>query len=206
MIRTLSAIDPEQAAALALSGGVTFFQYRNKNGTRRDIYETALRLRGSSAQAERCLLSMTMRTSRPQSMLMAFTWDRTTFRSLLPGASLARKALVGISTHSLGQARAAEASGADYIGFGPIFRTTTKDAGTVQGLENLRAVAAAVSIPVIAIGGITRDTIGDVMRAGAGGAAVIGAVCSARDIPAAAGDLIRAMRAAGTSRTEGGGR
>lgn len=119
---------------------------------------------------------------------------------------LGSKALVGVSTHNLGQARAAEASGADYIGFGPIYRTTTKDAGMVQGLENLRAVAAAVSIPVIAIGGITRDTIGDVMRAGAGGAAVIGAVCSARDIPAAAGDLIRAMRAAGTSRTEGGGR
>jgi thiamine-phosphate pyrophosphorylase len=110
---------------------------------------------------------------------------------------LGPEALVGISTHSLEQARAAQAAGADYIGFGPIYQTITKDAGAVQGLENLAAVAAAVSIPVIAIGGITRDTIGDVMRTGAGGAAVIGAVCAERDITAAAAELIRVMRTAG---------
>ena len=111
---------------------------------------------------------------------------------------LGPEALVGISTHSLEQARAAQAAGADYIGFGPVYPTRTKDAGAVQGLENLAAVAAAVSIPVIAIGGITRDTIGDVMRAGAGGAAVIGALCAAGDIPSAAAELIRLMRTVGT--------
>ncbi len=118
---------------------------------------------------------------------------------------LGPQALIGISTHSLEQAKDAEAAGADYIGFGPVYRTTTKDAGEVQGLENLAAVAAAVSIPVIAIGGVSLDTIGDVMHAGAGGAAVIGAVCSARDISQAAKDLIRAMNAAG-SKNQGGGR
>jgi thiamine-phosphate pyrophosphorylase len=118
---------------------------------------------------------------------------------------LGTDALVGISTHSLEQARAAQAAGADYIGFGPVFQTSTKDAGEVQGLAKLSAVSLAVSIPVIAIGGITRDTIGDVMKAGARGAAVIGAVCSAGDIPQATAELIRAMGTAGPKK-QGGGR
>ena len=61
--------------------------------------------------------------------------------------------LIGISTHSLEQARAAEAAGADYIGFGPIFRTSTKDAGQTQGIQNLTIIKNSVAIPVIAIGG-----------------------------------------------------
>jgi thiamine-phosphate pyrophosphorylase len=186
-----------EAAALAQSGGVTFFQYRNKNGTRREIYETALRL---------------VRVIRTSGALFILNDHADIAAAVgadgvhlgqddLPIAAarliLGPKALVGISTHSLEQARSAQAAGADYIGFGPIYPTRTKDAGAVQGIESLAAVTAAVSIPVIAIGGITRDTIGDVIRAGAGGAAVIGAVCAARDIPSAAAELIRLTRTAG---------
>lgn len=189
----------------AQNGGVAFFQYRNKNGTRREIYETALRL------------ARVIRTSGALFILN----DHADIASAV-GADgvhlgqddlpieaarriLGTGALVGISTHSLEQARAAQAAGADYIGFGPIYETRTKDAGAVQGLENLAAVAATVSIPVIAIGGITRDTIGDVMRAGARGAAVIGAICAEQDIPSAAAELIRIMGTAG-SKKQGGGR
>jgi thiamine-phosphate pyrophosphorylase len=187
-------IDPGEAAVLAQSAGVTFFQYRNKNGTRREIYETALRL-------ERVI-----RTSGALFILndhadiaAAVGADGVHLGQDDIPISVARRilgpeALVGISTHSLEQARAAQAAGADYIGFGPIYQTGTKDAGEVQGLENLAEVAAAVSIPVIAIGGITVDTIGDVMRAGASGAAVISAFCAAKDIPLAAAELIRVMR------------
>jgi thiamine-phosphate pyrophosphorylase len=194
-----------EAAALAQSGGVAFFQYRNKNGTRREIYETALRL-ARSIRTSGALFILNDHAD----IAAAVGADGVHMgQDDLPIEAARRilgtEALVGISTHSLEQARAAVAAGADYIGFGPIYQTSTKNAGAVQGLENLAAVAAAVSIPVIAIGGITRDTIGDVMRTGARGAAVIGAVCSVSDIPSAAAELIRLMRTAGL-KVQGGGR
>jgi len=84
---------------------------------------------------------------------------------------------IGVSTHDLDQARAAVAGGADHIGFGPVFPTQTKcDADPAVGLTALNEVAAAVSIPVVAIGGITLDNVAAVARAGAAAAAVIAAV------------------------------
>jgi thiamine-phosphate pyrophosphorylase len=85
--------------------------------------------------------------------------------------------LVGISTHSIAQAREAEAGGADYIGFGPIFHTTTKDAGSPQGLDNLRLIKQNVSIPVVAIGGISLDNAHSVISAGADALAVATGIC-----------------------------
>lgn len=98
--------------------------------------------------------------------------------------------IIGISTHSLEQARAAAAAGADYIGFGPVFRTATKDAGPVQDLEMLRAVRSEVAVPIIAIGGIDAKNAAEVIATGADGIAVISAVLDAPDIEAAAKDLV----------------
>lgn len=101
-----------------------------------------------------------------------------------------RTALIGISTHSLAQAEAAQAAGADYIGFGPVFPTGTKDAGTPRGLDDLRAVTSRMAIPVIAIGGITEANAGAVIAAGARGIAVISAVLAADDVRQAAERII----------------
>jgi thiamine-phosphate diphosphorylase len=102
---------------------------------------------------------------------------------------LGRERIIGISTHSRDQAVAAEKAGADYIGFGPIFATATKDAGTLQGTAGIGAIREAVSIPVIAIGGISRDTIETVIRAGASGVAVISAILSAPHLREAAREM-----------------
>jgi len=115
----------------------------------------------------------------------------------------ARDLLIGFSTHNHAQARAAAAAGADYIGFGPVFGTASKQKpDPTVGLEALAAVCAAVSVPVVAIGGITIETAGAVARAGAAAAAVIAAVDRAPD-PAAAGRAVAAAFAgalsAGTS-------
>ena len=89
---------------------------------------------------------------------------------------------IGISTHDLDQARIAAAGGADHIGFGPVFPTQSKsDADPAVGLAALREVAAAVSIPVVAIGGITLDNVAAVAQAGAAAAAVIAAIDGAPD-------------------------
>lgn len=89
--------------------------------------------------------------------------------------------IIGVSTHSVEQARAAQSAGADYIGFGPIFMTRTKDAGPRQGIEGLRQVRKAVTLPVIAIGGINSGNLDEVLRAGADGVAVISAILAAPD-------------------------
>jgi thiamine-phosphate pyrophosphorylase len=95
--------------------------------------------------------------------------------------------LLGISTHSEEQAAAAIAAGADYIGFGPIFPTGTKDnPDPVVGTERLAAVCRASPIPVVAIGGITLARVPEVVAAGAHAAAVIAAVNHAPDIYEAA--------------------
>lgn len=81
---------------------------------------------------------------------------------------------IGVSTHSVEQARQAERDGADYISFGPIFDTPSKRSfGPPQGTERLREVCRALRIPVIAIGGINESNAGDCIRAGASGIAAI---------------------------------
>ena len=94
---------------------------------------------------------------------------------------------IGISTHDRAQARAAAADGADLIGFGPVFATATKERpDPVVGLEVLRQVVAEVSIPVVAIGGLTVDRAAEARAAGAPLVAAIGAVSRAPDVSAAA--------------------
>jgi thiamine-phosphate pyrophosphorylase len=99
--------------------------------------------------------------------------------------------LVGASTHSLDSARAAADSGADYIVFGPVFATPSKAGyGAPQGVERLAAVCRSVSIPVLAIGGITPENAGACAAAGAGGIAAIRIFQDATDLPA----IVRRLR------------
>jgi thiamine-phosphate pyrophosphorylase len=91
--------------------------------------------------------------------------------------------IIGISTHSIEQAKEAEAGGADYIGFGPMFGTTTKATGySARGLEMLRRVREAVSIPIVAIGGIAEANVAEVWQAGADSAAIISDLLGANDV------------------------
>lgn len=95
--------------------------------------------------------------------------------------------ILGVSTHNREQAEAAMAAQADYLGFGPMFPTGTKDTGYApRGLEELRAVRGAVSLPILAIGGITLERVAELIAAGATAPAVISAVVAAPDIAAAA--------------------
>ncbi|MBI4341094.1 MAG: thiamine phosphate synthase [Candidatus Omnitrophica bacterium] len=97
--------------------------------------------------------------------------------------------LVGQSTHSVEQAAAAQAAGADYIGFGPLFATPTKPEYPPIGTGLIRQAAAQVSIPLVCIGGVDHDTIGEALAAGARCVAVVRAVCAAADPEAAARQL-----------------
>jgi thiamine-phosphate pyrophosphorylase len=92
--------------------------------------------------------------------------------------------LVGVSCHSLAAAKSAASGGADYIFFGPVFATPSKAAfGAPQGIERLKEVCRAVSIPVIAIGGITLSNSAACLSAGASGLAAVRLFQDAPDIP-----------------------
>jgi thiamine-phosphate pyrophosphorylase len=91
--------------------------------------------------------------------------------------------LIGVSTHEVEQAREAERGGADYIGFGPMFGTITKETGySARGPAMLRQVRDTVSIPIVAIGGITEANVAEVWQAGADSAAIISDLLGADDI------------------------
>lgn len=95
--------------------------------------------------------------------------------------------IIGVSVGSVSEAVAAESAGADYLSLSPIFPTTSKkDAGPGHGLVVLQAICASVTLPVIAIGGITPRNVPEVIAAGAEGVAVISAVIAQEDITAAA--------------------
>jgi thiamine-phosphate pyrophosphorylase len=99
---------------------------------------------------------------------------------------LAPRLLIGISTHSVEQAVAAEAGGADYIGFGPVFPGGLKRNSAGKGLAAIKDVRAAVRLPIVAIGGITEQTAPSVIDAGADAVAIISDVLQATDINAKA--------------------
>ena len=99
--------------------------------------------------------------------------------------------IVGYSTDTTDEAARAEAEGADYLGVGAVYATANKsDAGDVIGLKGLRHVVKAVSIPVVAIGGITPERAPAVAKTGACGSATIGAVMSAAEPAEAVRELL----------------
>jgi thiamine-phosphate pyrophosphorylase len=98
--------------------------------------------------------------------------------------------IIGVSVSNADEACRAEQEGADYVALSPTFSTGSKrDAGPGHGLDILREIRRNVSVPVIAVGGINRDNIREVIAAGADGVAVISAVVGAEDITAAAREL-----------------
>lgn len=105
--------------------------------------------------------------------------------------------VIGLSTHSPEQAAAAVRGGADYIGVGPIFATQTKeDVCDPVGLEYLEHVVATHSVPFVAIGGVKRHNIGDVVRRGAACCCLVSELVGAEDIVARVAEVREAMRSA----------
>lgn len=106
-------------------------------------------------------------------------------------AALGPKAIVGVSAQTVEEALAAQAAGADYLGVGAMYGTSTKPDAVDVTFEELARICAAVDIPVTAIGGINARTMGSLAGTGVDGAAVVSAIFAAEDIEAATRDLRR---------------
>ena len=179
------------AVTAALEAGVRLVQYRDKAPLSDAQLATANALR-AVAHANGALFVVNDRVDLAllcQADGVHLGQDDLTIdvaRSLLP-----KGALVGLSTHTLAEARSAERAGADYIGFGDVFGTTSKaDVVPPRGTDMLAEVCAGVSIPVYAIGGVNATNLAAVKATGAAGGALIGAVLKADDPGRAAAELL----------------
>lgn len=184
--------DPEFSSEAALSipeiadrwaaAGVELFQYRDKRGSARRIHEHSLELcRRLAPKGVRVIVN-----DRADIAAMTGAGGVHVGQEDLP-VEEARKICggalwVGVSTHNFEQLRAADATSADYIAVGPIFQTGTKaNPDPVVGLEFLRAARRITRKPLVAIGGITVESAGDVYQAGADSIAVIRDLMAASD-------------------------
>jgi thiamine-phosphate diphosphorylase len=165
-----------------LDGGVRLLQLRAKSLTSREFLRLAVEARELTRLAN-CRLVINDRLD----VALACGADGVHLGQEdlpLQGArKLVREKIIGISTHDVAQARQAERDGADYIGFGPMFGTQTKDTGyAARGVTMLAEIRQAVKLPIVAIGGITEANAREVWQAGADSVAIISDILSASEI------------------------
>jgi thiamine-phosphate pyrophosphorylase len=179
----------------ALRGGARAFQLREKDLSARELYPLALEMRQlTQAYGARLLINDRV------DVALAVDADGVHLTTTSLPASIARRVLgpgrlIGVSTHTLAEAQAAAEEGADFLVFGPVFFTPSKAPyGEPVGLDALRAVRVAVRSPILAIGGIKKANLDQVLAAGADGIAVISAIISADDPMAASQDLLATLR------------
>ena len=156
---------PEKYVPLILESGIRWIQYREKDKTRREIFFEALKMREITRKFNACLI-----INDHADIALAVDADGVHLGQddmpLQEARRIMGNRIIGISTHSVREAVEAERGGADYIGFGPIFTTATKEVGTPKGAGSLKPVKSAVDIPVVAIGGIKPDNVMSVLGSG----------------------------------------
>jgi len=184
---------PQQFGRLAetlVAAGVDMLQLRDKRLDDRQLLARARQLREITRGSDALLVV----NDRPDLALLARADGVHVGQDDLPvkaaRAVVGPRLLIGVSTHSLPQARQAVMDGANYIGVGPTFPSGTKTFERFTGLELLRGVAAEIRLPAFAIGGIGPENLPEVLACGISRAAVSGAVLAAED-PAAAVRLMR---------------
>jgi thiamine-phosphate pyrophosphorylase len=184
----------EEAVGDACRAGVRAVQLREKDLDAKDLLDLAIRLRTVTSSSGTALL-----INDRADISLACGGDgvhlpEAGFPAVAARSVLRAGALVGVSAHSLGAALAAEDNAVDFITFGPVFETRSKERyGEPLGLTALHQAASTVRIPVFAIGGITPERARVCLAHGARGVAVISAVLGAPDIARSVGELEKAL-------------
>lgn len=185
----LSGRTLESCVADALAGGATFMQLREKTFTTDELVEAGLPLKRLCAEAG---VPFVVDDDVEAARLLdadGVHVGQEDESCAVARATLGPDKIVGVSVRTLAQARAAEAAGADYLGVGAVFGTPTKPEAAEVSLDELREICAAVSIPVVAIGGLNERTVRVLATSGAAGAAVVSAIFAADDVRAATARL-----------------
>ena len=180
----------EESVEAAVRGGATVVQLREKDCSSREFYELGLRVREITAR-----YGVPLFVNDRADIALAVGADGVhvgqsdlpcrAVRAIAPGM------LVGVSASSLAEAVQAERDGADYLGVGAMFATGTKTDAAIVSMEELEAIRRAVSIPIVVIGGINKQTIPAFRGKGIDGAAVVSAIVAQPDPEAAARELLQ---------------
>lgn len=190
--------DLEKVVEKAVTHGVGMVQLREKDLSARDLYNLGTRVK--EAIAGRALLIVNDRID----IALALNADGVQLPEDGAPVAEARLAvgpdmLIGRSVHSMGGAIEAESSEADFLIAGTIFPSASHPEGLAKGTDFLRTLCGEVSIPVLGIGGITTQNVGEVMEAGCSGAAVISAISEAEEPGSAARTLLNEMARVSTT-------
>ncbi|RJQ21487.1 MAG: thiamine phosphate synthase [Nitrospiraceae bacterium] len=173
--RHLAGLSHIQIARRAIAAGLRVIQLREKHMSKNELYNEALAIRILTGKYKATFI-----INDYIDIALAVNADGVHLGQEDMPVEEARKIMgkkiIGVSTHSLRQAVRAEQAGADYIGFGPMFATSTKDAGRPKGLGRLKEVRRHIKIPIVAIGGITQENFLPVLETGADAVAVMSAV------------------------------
>ena len=186
--------DHVELASRAIDGGADGIQLRDKAASARDLLAAVDATREVCARAGVPLLV----NDRVDIALAACADGAHVGQEDLP-AEVARRllgpnAIVGVTAYTPTMARAASADDADYVGFGPVYGTQSKDgARPATGLSGLAEFATGCALPILAIGSVQADNVHELLDAGAHGVAVISAVCCAPDVTAAARAFSRVL-------------
>ncbi len=183
-----------ELARLAIEGGADTIQFRQKAGGIRHVLHEA-RLTAAACAEAGCPLLIDDHLDVALALGAAGVHlGQTDFPIEEARRLLGPNAIIGGTATTVEAARRAEAEGADYVGFGPVFPTRSKaNPASVKGLAGLEAACRAVSIPVIAIAGITPERVRPALQAGAHGIAVMTAITTADDPAAATARFRRAL-------------
>jgi thiamine-phosphate pyrophosphorylase len=179
----------------AILGGVTMVQIREKSLSTLEFFQYALLLKDITKK-----YGVSFIVNDRADIALAIDADGLHIGQDDMPLSVARRIfgpnkIIGVSVATLEQALAAQASGADYLGVGAVFPTTTKDDASSVSLQMLQEIKEKVTIPVVAIGGIHENNISKVMATGVAGAAVVSAIVASPDPRVAAKRLRQLIKA-----------
>jgi thiamine-phosphate pyrophosphorylase len=188
-----------ELAELAISGGADTIQFRQKRGETIHMIRMAEQIQALCERAGVMFIINDRVDVAIASHADGVHLGQNDFPIPLARKLMGEGAIIGGSASSLEEANKCLLEGADYIGFGPVYHTSSKDdAGPASGLGLLKQVVEKIPLPIIAIGGINKDNTPLVRETGAYGIAVISAVCCEKDPAEAARCLHRLMEAGKT--------
>jgi thiamine-phosphate pyrophosphorylase len=176
----------EEAVELAILGGVTIVQLREKKAASREFFETAKRVREITARYNIPLI-----INDRADIADAVNADGVHVgQSDLPADAVRKiigaEKIIGVSASSLEEAKAAQKLGADYLGIGAMYATNTKSNAQITSLAELSRIRSEIALPLIVIGGINEKTIPNLSNSGIDGIALVSAIIAQKDITASA--------------------
>lgn len=183
---------------LAIAGGADTIQFRQKSGNTREMIEVARHMQKLCSASDAVFIVNDRIDVAIAAGADGVHLGQDDFPIPLARELLGEDRIIGGSAATIDEARRCLSEGADYVGFGPVFPTTSKDdAGPVSGIDILKQVVEEIPLPIIAIGGVGAENTAEVLGAGARGIAVISAVCCQENPEQATRELYEALTRGG---------